>query len=129
MPLTRRDFFLRSSASLAAGALAPLLANSEQTKQDAPNHYHDWKTVRREFDLAPDYIHLGLFYIASHPRPVRETIERYRRQLDANPFTTVESGLFEDTEQNIGVKVCQTIANYIGGNAQDIAITQNTTTG
>ena len=129
MPLTRRNFLLRSSASLAAGALAPLLANSEQTKQDAPNHYHDWKTVRREFDLAPDYIHLGLFYLASHPRPVREAIERYRRQLDANPFLTTEPALFENAEQNILKKTCSVIANYIDGDSQDIALTQNTTTG
>jgi len=85
--------------------------------------------VRREFDLSPDYIHLGLFYLTSHPRPVREAIERYRRQLDANPFTTVETSLFESPERNMPLKICSTIARYIGGDANDIALTQNTTTG
>ena len=28
--------------------------------------------VRRQFELDPRYIHLSLFFLASHPRPVRE---------------------------------------------------------
>jgi selenocysteine lyase/cysteine desulfurase len=94
-----------------------------------PGRYHDWHAVRQEFDLAPDYVHLGLFYLTSHPRPVREAIEKYRRQLDANPFVTVESALFERPEDNMPLKTCSAIASYIGGDANDIALTQNTTTG
>jgi selenocysteine lyase/cysteine desulfurase len=129
MPLTRRNFLVQSSVAAAVGAFSPEIAIGEESKTPARSDYGDWESVRREFELSPDLIHLGLFYIASHPRPVREAIERYRRQLDANPFTTVETAAFESGDQNIAVKVCQTIANYIGGNAQDIAITQNTTTG
>ena len=129
MSATRRDFLVGSSLTVAAGALTPLLARAEQTKMAGPARYDDWASVRREFDLAPDYIHLGLFYLTSHPRPVREAIEQYRKKLDANPFVTVESSLFEDAERNIPLKVCSTIGNYIGGDPQDIALTQNTTTG
>jgi isopenicillin-N epimerase len=128
MSVTRRNFLVGSSLSMAAGALTPLLAHAEQTKT-TPARYDDWGAVRREFDLAPDYTHLGLFYLTSHPRPVREAIERYRRQLDANPFVTVESSLFESPEKNMPLKTCSAIASYIGGDAQDIALTQNTTTG
>src|SRR6267142_3626217 len=128
MSVTRRNFLVGSSLSVAAGALTPLLAHAEQTKT-APARYDDWGAVRREFDLSPDYIHLGLFYLTSHPRPVREAIEKYRRQLDANPFVTVETSLFERPETNMPLKTCTAIANYIGGQANDIALTQNTTTG
>jgi isopenicillin-N epimerase len=129
MSVTRRNFLVGSSLSVAAGALTPLLAEAKETKMAAPARYDDWASVRREFDLAPDYTHLGLFYLTSHPRPGREAIEKYRRQLDANPFVTVESSLFETAEKNMPLKTCSTIAGYIGADPQDIALTQNTTTG
>jgi isopenicillin-N epimerase len=129
MPLSRRSFLVGSSLSVAAGALTPLLSGAESTKTASPARYDDWASVRREFDLSPDYIHLGLFYLTSHPRPVREAIEKYRRQLDSNPFVTVESSLFESADKNLPLQICRTIAEYIGGDANDIALTQNTTTG
>ena len=129
MSVTRRNFLVGSSLSVAAGALTPLLAEAKEMKMAAPARYDDWASVRREFDLAPDYTHLGLFYLTSHPRPVREAIDKYRRQLDANPFVTVESSLFESAETNMPLKTCSTIAGYIGADPQDIALTQNTTTG
>jgi len=129
MPISRRNFLVRGSVSAAAVAIAPLLSQAEKTQAAKSPNYRDWEAVRREFNLSPEYVHLGLFYIASHPRPVREAIEQYRRRLDANPFVTVESSLFESQEKNIPLKVCNTIANYIGSDAADIALTQNTTTG
>jgi aminotransferase class V len=42
--------------------------------------------VRDQFNLSPEYIHLATFALASHPRPVREAIQKYRRALDENPF-------------------------------------------
>jgi isopenicillin-N epimerase len=129
MSVNRRDFLIGSSFSLAAGALAPLVAQGDKIKIASSIHYDDWRAVRGEFDLAPDYVHLGLFYLASNPRPVRQAIEKYRRQLDANPFLTVETSLFESPEKNMPLKTCNAIARYIGGDANDIALTQNTTTG
>jgi hypothetical protein len=81
-----RNFLVRSSLSVAA--LTPLFMPAEKTKLASPARYDDWEAVHREFDLAPDYILLGLFYLTSHPRPVGEAIEQYRRKLDANPFVT-----------------------------------------
>jgi isopenicillin-N epimerase len=130
MPLTRRNFLISGSLSLAAGALSPLLAEAVKTKPSAvPADFKDWESVRREFELAPNYIHLSLFFLASHPRPVRKAIEQYRAKIDANPLIAVDSAIFEQTEKNIPLQVCRTTANYIGGDAQDIALTQNTTTG
>jgi isopenicillin-N epimerase len=128
MPLTRRNFLINSSLSLAAGAFSSLLVEAK-TKESAPADLKDWESVRRQFDLAPDYIHLALFFIASHPRPVREAIEQYRAKIDANPLLSVDSAVFEQTDENIPQQVCRALANYIGGDAQDIALTQNTTTG
>ena len=85
--------------------------------------------MRRQFELASDHIHLASFFLASHPKPVRQAIEQYRATIDANPLLTVENAIFVQTDQNIPLQVCRAIANYIGADWQDIALTQNTTTG
>ena len=76
MSLTRRNFLIRSSFSLAAGAFSSVLVEAK-TKESAPADFKDWESVRRQFELAPDYIHFALFFLASHPRPVRQAIEQY----------------------------------------------------
>ena len=129
MPLTRRNFLVSGSLSLAAGALSPLLVQAAKSKPRTPADFKDWGSVRREFELAPDYIHLALFFLASHPRAVRQAIEQYREKIDANPFVAVDSAIFEPTNESIPLQVCQAIASYIGGDPQHIALTQNTTTG
>jgi len=121
--ISRRRFLATSSLAAAAVAAYPKLVDAQ------PAVMNDWDAVRAQFDLNPAYTHLGLFYIASNPRPVREAIESYRRKLDANPFLTVERSMFDKPEDNIPVKVCSTIASYIGGKPDDIALTPNTTTG
>src|SRR5712691_10114301 len=122
MPLSRRHFLV--TGSLAAGALAtvrPFVA-----KAAAPEDLRAWSVVRQQFDLDPAFTHLGLFYLTSHPRPVRAAIDSYRRLLDANPFLTVEQGLFE---KNIPGAVAAAIGRYVDANPEHIALTQNTTTG
>jgi len=126
MAFTRRRFLVTGSAALTAGALAPAWSAVQRQLPPAPSDLSDWNSVRKQFDLSPDYIHLGLFYLTSHPRPVREAIESSRQQLDRNPFTTVERSMFEE---HVPVKVAAAIGQYIGGSGDDIALTQNTTTG
>src|ERR1044072_167400 len=121
MPLTRRNFLIRGSLSLAAGAGASVLVEA-RTKESGSADFKDWESVRREFELAPDYIHLALFFLASHPRAVRQAIEQYRAKIDANPFLAVENAIFVQTNENIPLQVCRAMANYIGGDAQDIAL-------
>src|SRR5215813_11635744 len=128
MSLTRRNFLIRGSLSLAAGALSSVLVEAK-TRENAPADFKDWESVRRQFELAPDYIHLALFFLASHPRPVRQAIEQYRVKIDANPLLAVEAAIFKQTDENMLLQACRAIANYIGADAQDIALTQNTTTG
>src|SRR5215471_17777962 len=113
MPLTRRNFLISGSLSLAAGALSPLLVEA-RTKEGGPADVKDWASVRREFELTPDYIHLALFFLASHPRPVRQAIEQYRAKIDANPLLAVEAAIFKQTDENMLLQACRAIANYIG---------------
>jgi isopenicillin-N epimerase len=127
MPLTRRDFLINGSLSLAAGAFSTLV-QAEKANPSADTDFKDWESVRQQFQLSPDYIHLALFFLASHPRPVRQAIEQYREKIDANPFIAVDRAVFESNE-NIPSQVCQALGSYIAGDPRDIALTQNTTTG
>ena len=122
MPFSRRHFLVTSS--LAAGTLATVKPFA--VRAAAYENLQDWNVVRQQFDLDPAFAHLGLFYLTSHPRPVRAAIDSYRRLLDANPFLTVEQGLFE---KNIPGAVAAAVGRYIDANPEDIALTQNTTTG
>src|SRR5215470_2872273 len=133
MPLSRRQFLFTSAISTAAGAAlaGPALgkpANPGRPKALAPG---DWASVRELFDLDPRYAHLSLFYLTSHPRPVREAIEEQRRRLDANPLLTVEHGMFDFKVKgsSLADRAANAIGAYIGAGGEDIALTGNTTTG
>jgi selenocysteine lyase/cysteine desulfurase len=60
---------------------------------------------------------------------VRAALEGFRRALDENPFLAVEQRLFEAEAQNIERQICEDIAVYLGGRADEIALTGSTTMG
>ena len=128
MSMTRRNFLLSAGCSAVACTALPSAGNASSHAAAAFNP-HDWRSVRAQFNLSPDYIHLTGFYIVSHPRPVREAIARYCRAIDENPFLTVEQGLFGKPESKISTRVCEAAAAYGGGKPDEYAITPNTTTG
>src|ERR1700732_4938743 len=83
----RRDFLVRAGQTIGAVALASALRTTEalaskQSSSDSPS----WEEVRGNFNLAPGLVHMAGFFLASHPKPVRDAIEAYRRALDANPI-------------------------------------------
>ncbi len=129
MALTRRTFLL-APAALAATSLIPggLLAAVAAETPALPD-LSSWARIRAQFALDPSYAHFASFFIASHPAPVLEAIEGYRRAIDSNPFHVLEQGLFEDDAHNIPLQVQTEIASYLGGRAQDVCLTGNTTTG
>jgi isopenicillin-N epimerase len=130
MPISRRRFLATTGLSLLAGVspacnqglprLGPVRAKAEALA--------GWDAVRRQFDLSPDYVHLSQFFIVSHPRPVREAIERYRHAIDDNPFLVVERGMFE-AEDNLPLRVQEAAAQYVGGKPTDVALVDSTTMG
>lgn len=129
MAFTRR-IFLTAPTALAATSLLPTgLLSALAAETAAPADLSDWDKVRAQFVLDPAYMHFASFFIVSHPTPVREAIEGYRRAIDANPFLVIERGLFEDEAHNVPLQVRTEIACYLGGLAQDVCLTPNTTTG
>jgi isopenicillin-N epimerase len=113
MNLDRRDFLSRMTAG-AALAVTPA----------APAPPSDWSAVRNEFLLSREHIHLALMLLTSHPRPVREAIERHRRRLDENP-----AGYFEEKFFTADGETRAAAAAYMGGAPEHIALTDSTTMG
>ena len=114
MTLSRRAF-LAAQGAAAGAVLVPgrLLAALEAATPPTPA-LDDWAKVRGLFRLSPDYLHLAGFFIASHPAPVRDAIESWRRAIDENPFLTVDGGLFEDeAKRSVQSRVREAAAAYI----------------
>ncbi|RTQ51575.1 aminotransferase class V-fold PLP-dependent enzyme [Hymenobacter gummosus] len=98
----------------------------QQPASTLPRKPLSWDAVRAQFNLAPDYLHLGASqFIASHPRPVREALAHYRRLLDENPVLNTLA-LENDAMQ----QVRRAAARYLqADNPDHIALTDSTTMG
>lgn len=83
-----------------------------------------WQRVRAEFQLAPDRVHMASFFLVSHPRPVRDAIERHRRGLDDDPYNYIE-----DNVARLETEVRRSAADYVGGSPDALAMTDSTTMG
>lgn len=131
MPISRRRLIVAGTLTATAGALAPAASFAERLRAPLAllREPGSWDSVREQFDLTPEYVHLALFYLTSHPRPVRAAVEQLRRRLDQNPFLTVERGMFEPDFPNMTAAVLTALAGYTGADQNDIALTSNTTTG
>jgi isopenicillin-N epimerase len=122
--MNRRNFLFSTGVSLAAATMAAPRLEAFATIAST-NEQSRWRTVRNQFDqLSLDYIHLSSFFIASHPRPVREAIEKHRRAIDENPFVYLEEHMFD-----MPAKIQAAVAEYVGGKPDEIAITNSTTMG
>jgi isopenicillin-N epimerase len=131
MPLTRRELLVSFAGSAAAAAIRPLHAGSVAAQSAATqalvrNGAVDWKAVRDLFPLAKDWTHLASFLFVSHPKPVAESIEYFRRKIDADPFW-IEIAAMTDQEGRPLVAVKKALAGYVGGEPHEIALTSNTT--
>ena len=122
--LDRRGFLVRSGLALSAALLStegfPLSRPSALEPANPP----DWQAVRDLFPLSRDLIHLAGFFLASHPTPVREAIERHRAGLDADPI-----GYWFAHEKKQEAAVLRAAAAYLGIDPTEIALTDSTTMG
>jgi isopenicillin-N epimerase len=136
--MDRRGFLRRTGLAVGAGALLsgcnnqgglPGIAGSTApavglVPAAAEPGNGNWDSVRRQFDLSDEYVHMSALLIASHPRPVREAIERYRQELDRDPVLTM---LGSNTRRRNEARAAA--ARYLGADAGDIALTESTTMG
>jgi selenocysteine lyase/cysteine desulfurase len=118
-----RRAFLGLTAALTA-ACARGASGAAPRLSSAPAD--PWERVRQEFTLSPDWVHLSGFLFASHPRRVREAIERHRRALDDNPALVMEGEMSDGANER---RVRAAAVRYLGGSPEEIALTDSTTMG
>jgi isopenicillin-N epimerase len=131
--MNRRDMLASMAAVAAAGTLRPGLAIAETvTRRSRPLRTLagnvDWNAVRELFPLAPDWTHLSSFLFVSHPKPVAEAIEAFKKKIDADPVW-LELAVLTEAEGWPYRKVKRALAEYIGGDPVELCMTSNTTGG
>jgi isopenicillin-N epimerase len=131
----RRDFLVRTGLALGAAVLTAQVpfartlagegkAAGEGKSKKSSRELDSWEAVRGQFLLSREFIHMTGFLLASHPRPVREAIEKHRRGLDENP-----AHYWSDNEEQFEADVLRAAADYLEAGPTDIALTDSTTMG
>src|SRR5215472_833050 len=122
--MLRRDFLVRTGLALG-GTLAAAPAGPAPAAAPAGlPRLDDWASVRAQFNLSREHANFAGFFLASHPKPVRDAIEAHRRGLDENPI-----GYFFDNVGRREGEVLAAAAEYLGVSGEDIALTDSTTMG
>jgi selenocysteine lyase/cysteine desulfurase len=123
----RREFLKQAGILAAALPLGASLPNVAGAANAAPATVNKWARLQQLFDQDPAYLHFSNFLITSHPKPVREAIERHRAALDKNPGLTMDwdLGVIEQREENVRVWA----GRYLQADAKQIALTGSTTEG
>ncbi|OLF12554.1 aminotransferase class V-fold PLP-dependent enzyme [Actinophytocola xanthii] len=83
----------------------------------------DWESVRAQFALDPELVHLAAYVFAAHPRPVREAVERHRTGMDRDAEHYVQQNVRAEDD------VRAAAATYLNTSAERIALTDSTTMG
>ena len=123
----RREFLKQAGILAAALPLGASLPNVAGAANAAPATGNKWARLQQLFDQDPAYLHFSNFLITSHPKPVREAIERHRAALDKNPGLAMDwdHGVIEQREENVRVWA----GRYLQADAKQIALTGSTTEG
>ena len=125
MEFGRRHFITGTLTAAVMGRTAfaaPAMA-APPSKADGDDALGTWASVRKQFLLDHDYVHMALMLFASHPRPVREAMERHRRGLDENPVLYLHAHFPLEAEVRVAA------AEYVGGKPEEIALTGSMTMG
>ena len=129
--MDRRKFLQNSGFAMGASLVLPALSCTTSTTEDSSSKetakelsLDTWLGVRNQFNLTPERIHMSQMLLASHPAPVREAIEKHRKNFDENPFEYWENNWIQAEKV-----VCQAAANYLKADPAEIVLTDSTTMG
>ena len=128
--LDRRSFIARSGLALGAATLlagcddTPEPVSAASTSEPEALDPSDWASVRAQFNLKSDLVHLAAFVLASHPRGVREAIRRHAVGLEEDT-----NGYLTENELGLEEGARSAAARYLRADASEIALTDSTTMG
>lgn len=130
VPLDRRHF-LATAGVIAVGSAVGLPGCRTEQRESRPRRQRraepgtdTWEGIRAHFQLDPEYVHMAGLLLASHPTPVRNAIEEYRRELQADP-----AGYVQSNDNRLKSRVRQSAAEYMAVGTDEIALTDSTTMG
>jgi selenocysteine lyase/cysteine desulfurase len=118
--IDRRALLLRGGALVGAASLAGAAGFVAGRDVGESNGASDTDP----FALDTDYVNLTTFLLASHPRIVRDAIERHRRALDANAALYLS-----ESERPLEDAARAAAAAYLGTEPEQLALTDSTTMG
>jgi selenocysteine lyase/cysteine desulfurase len=128
--MDRRKFLHNSGFALGASLVLPALSctpttDDSSSKESSKDQSLDtWTGVRNQFNLTPERIHFAQMFLGSHPTPVRESIEKHRKNFDENPYE-----YWWNTIAKAETLVINAAANYIKADPGEIVLTDSTTIG
>jgi isopenicillin-N epimerase len=126
MAISRRQLLATTGLAVAGAAISACRTSNDVTAAavESQDSGDAWQGVRSQFRLSPDYIHMSALLIVSHPTPVREAIEKYRDEIDAEPVLTLTRNNRQRRE-----RVLEAAGRYLGVGSDSIALTDSTTMG
>lgn len=123
--MDRRKFLLNTAVVSAGTLLAACEKSQPQVAvvEEAAS-FDTWEGIRKQFRLASGRIHMTQMLLASHPKPVRDAIEKHRDALDANPVD-----YWENSVEALDNSTRKQAAAYMGVTPEEIALTDSTSMG
>ncbi len=83
-----------------------------------------WRLVKEQFPLKPGLVLMNAANLCPSPYPVQEAVFRYTRDVDADASFQNRAKFGE-----LGEEAREALAGYVGAEADEIAITRNTSEG
>ena len=119
--MDRRKFLSRSGIALGATLVLPSLTS---TASPIAMSLDTWAGIRSQFRFDPGKIHMSQMLLASHPKWIRDAIEKHRDKLDENPVE-----YWEENWIPMEIKVRQSAATYLKTSPDEVILTDSTTMG
>ncbi|HLK18310.1 MAG TPA: aminotransferase class V-fold PLP-dependent enzyme [Bryobacteraceae bacterium] len=124
MESSRRSFFLSLPAIAALPASWTAFAGALRAAPSSPDNEAYWGLVKRQFPLADDLLYLNAANVCPASRPVLDRHAEYMRDFQSNP-SFQNRAKYEAMRERLREK----IAALLRANADEIAITRNTSEG
>ena len=128
--MDRRQFIaaatIGGAATLALGHSnsGTAQSNAAQARSGIPDRNSSWEEIKGQFEIAPGMVQMTSFYLASHPKVVRDAIERHRRGLDLNSVDYIHENVV-----SLERATRDAASRYMGVNPDELAFTDSTTMG